>query len=124
MPHFAQQVVGETRLSQEHITPGALSSRPVFRPRTRGEHDDGRGPRTVFVAQARHELNAVRRVVEIHARNHDVGLDGQLDGAPRIRDGDHRKSVVTQILRIYFQAVVIGPLNKQDDSVRMRRGGV
>ena len=114
VPHFPQQVIRETRLWQEHVTPRALSTLPVFPPRTGGQYDYGRGLRTVVVAQARHELNAVHRVVEMHAGNHDVGLGRQHEGIPGIRDRDHRKSVVTQKLRIHFQAIVTRRLHEQN----------
>ena len=119
--YFAQQVIRETRLLKEHVTPRALSTLPVFRRRTGGQYDDGRGPRTVVVAQARNELKAIHRVVEDYARDHDVGLGRQHEGIPGICDRDHRKSVVAQKLRIHFQTVVTGRLNEQDD--RASSGG-
>ena len=67
------------------------------------------------MAQARNELDAMHRVVENDARDHDVGLGRQREGIAGIRDRDHRQSVVTQKLRVHFQAVVTGQLNQQDD---------
>jgi hypothetical protein len=72
------------------------------------------------VAQARHEINAIHRVVEDYARDHDVGLGRQREGIAGIRDREHRKSVVTQKLRIHVQAIVTGRLNEQYD--RASRG--